>query len=394
MTEFPEATNRRHTNSVKWDVNDDELPMTIADMDFKTSPAIIEALQKKLQTGAFGYEEIPDEYFQAVADWYDHEHGFRPQTDWMIFTTGVVPAISSAVRRLTSLGDNVLVQAPVYNIFYNSIVNSGRHVVSSDLVYDLNNHTYSIDWDDLEKKMADPLTNLMILCNPHNPTGNIWTRKELISIAKLAKRYHVTIFSDEIHGDFTFNQDGYVPMFSLPTDLIQNLEVAVSPSKTFNVAALHAATVIVPNENLRAQVSRGLNSEELAEPNLVAIPGTIAAYEKGHDWLQATLKYIDSNRQLVRNFINEQLSEKITVVPSEATYLLWLDVRELTDDSTQLATFLRKRTGLILSSGQIYGGDGHHFLRINVACPTKLVLKGMDRLARGIAEWEKQSAND
>lgn len=392
MTDFPEAVDRRHTNSVKWDVQEDELPMTIADMDFKTSPAIIEAMQEKLKTGAFGYENIPDEYFNAVADWYEHEHGFRPQTDWMIFTTGVVPAISSAVRRLTSLGDNVLVQAPVYNIFYNSIVNSGRHVLSSDLVYDPNTHTYSVDWDDLEKKMADPLTNLMLLCNPHNPTGMIWTREQLITLAKLANRYHVTILSDEIHGDFTFNQDGYVPMFSLPEELIQNLEVAVSPSKTFNVAALHAATVIVPNANLRAQVSRGLNSEELAEPNLMAIPGTIAAYEKGHDWLQATLHYIDANRKLVTDFVNEQLDGDIAVTPSEATYLLWLDVRALTDDSTQLANFLRKRTGLILSAGEIYGGNGRHFLRINVACPTKTVLNGMDRLARGIAEWKEQSS--
>lgn len=390
MTEFPEAADRRNTNSVKWDVKADELPMTIADMDFKTSPAIIEAMQEKLKTGAFGYENIPDEYFNAVADWYENEHGCRPQTDWMIFTTGVVPAISSAVRRLTSLGDNVLVQAPVYNIFYNSIVNSGRHVLSSDLVYDENSHTYSIDWDDLEAKLADPLTNLMILCNPHNPTGTIWTRSQLIDLAKLCQKYHVTIFSDEIHGDFTFNDNGYVPMFSLPADLIQNLEVAVSPSKTFNVAALHAATVIVPNDNLRAQVSRGLNSEELAEPNLMAIPGTIAAYEHGHDWLQAVLSYINDNRHLVVNFIHDQLNDDITVVPSEATYLLWLDVRNLTDDSTKLADFLRERTGLILSAGEIYGGDGDHFLRINVACPTKMVLNGMDRLARGIAEWKEQ----
>lgn len=390
MTEFPEAADRRNTNSVKWDVKADELPMTIADMDFKTSPAIIEAMQEKLKTGAFGYENIPDEYFNAVADWYENEHGCRPQTDWMIFTTGVVPAISSAVRRLTSLGDNVLVQAPVYNIFYNSIVNSGRHVLSSDLVYDEDAHTYSIDWDDLEAKLADPLTNLMILCNPHNPTGTIWTRSQLIDLAKLCQKYHVTIFSDEIHGDFTFNDNGYVPMFSLPADLIQNLEVAVSPSKTFNVAALHAATVIVPNDNLRAQVSRGLNSEELAEPNLMAIPGTIAAYEHGHDWLQAVLSYINDNRHLVVNFIHDQLNDDITVVPSEATYLLWLDVRNLTDDSTKLADFLRERTGLILSAGEIYGGDGDHFLRINVACPTKMVLNGMDRLARGIAEWKEQ----
>lgn len=390
MTEYPEAVDRRHTNSVKWDVKDGELPMTIADMDFKTSPAIIEAMKNKLTLGAFGYEDIPAEYFNAVADWYEKQHHFRPQTDWMIFTTGVVPAISSAVRRLTSLGDNVLVQAPVYNIFYNSIVNSGRHVVSSDLVYDVEQHSYSIDWDDLESKLADPLTNLMILCNPHNPVGIIWTRDQLIRLAKLCRKYHVKIFSDEIHGDFTFNEQGYVPMFSLPEELIQDLEVAVSPSKTFNVAALHAATVIVPNANLRAQVSRGLNSEELAEPNLMAIPGTIAAYEKGSEWLTAVLDAIQDNRKVVSDFINDQLADVITVVPGQATYLIWLDVRKLTDDSDALAKFIQEKTGLILSAGNIYGGDGHNFLRMNVACPTKTVLSGLDRLARGIAEWQQK----
>lgn len=390
MTEYPEAVDRRHTNSVKWDVKDGELPMTIADMDFKTSPAIIEAMKDKLTLGAFGYEDIPAEYFNAVADWYEKQHHFRPQTDWMIFTTGVVPAISSAVRRLTSLGDNVLVQAPVYNIFYNSIVNSGRHVVSSDLVYDVEQHSYSIDWEDLESKLADPLTNLMILCNPHNPVGIIWTRDQLIRLATLCRKYHVKIFSDEIHGDFTFNEHGYVPMFSLPEELIQNLEVAVSPSKTFNVAALHAATVIVPNANLRAQVSRGLNSEELAEPNLMAIPGTIAAYEKGSEWLTAVLDAIQDNRKVVSDFINDQLADVITVVPGQATYLIWLDVRKLTDDSDALAKFIQEKTGLILSAGNIYGGDGHNFLRMNVACPTKTVLSGLDRLARGIAEWQQK----
>ncbi|MDY3702242.1 MAG: PatB family C-S lyase [Limosilactobacillus coleohominis] len=390
MTEYPEAVDRRHTNSVKWDVKDGELPMTIADMDFKTSLAIIEAMKDKLTLGAFGYEDIPAEYFNAVADWYEKQHHFRPQTDWMIFTTGVVPAISSAVRRLTSLGDNVLVQAPVYNIFYNSIVNSGRHVVSSDLVYDVEQHSYSIDWEDLESKLADPLTNLMILCNPHNPVGIIWTRDQLIRLATLCRKYHVKIFSDEIHGDFTFNEQGYVPMFSLPEELIQDLEVAVSPSKTFNVAALHAATVIVPNANLRAQVSRGLNSEELAEPNLMAIPGTIAAYEKGSEWLNAVLDAIQDNRKVVSDFINDQLADVITVVPGQATYLIWLDVRKLTDDSDALAKFIQEKTGLILSAGNIYGGDGHNFLRMNVACPTKTVLSGLDRLARGIAEWQQK----
>lgn len=385
--DFETLNKRRAGNSAKWDVSADELPMTIADMDFKTAPEIIEALQHKLKMGLFGYEEIPDSYFKAVADWYETEHNVRPQEDWMIFATGVVPSLSSAVRRLTSLGDNVLVQAPVYNIFYNSIVNSGRHVVSSDLDYDAKLREYTIDFRDLEQKLSDPLTNIMILCNPHNPVGKIWTVDELTKIATLCKKYDVKLFSDEIHGDITFNKDGYNPIFGLSADLLDNLVVAVSPSKTFNVAAMHAATVIVPNENLRAQVSRGLNSEELAEPNFVAIPGTIAAYTKGHDWLQALKTKLRSNRQLVLDFMENNLPA-IKWVPGEATYLLWFDIAEISEDADDLAAFIRKDSGLIVTPGSVYGGDGQHFIRMNIASPTEMIQDGLNRLKKSINDYK------
>lgn len=388
MSDFDQIINRTKTNSIKWHVAKNELPMWIADMDFKTSPAIVQALQEKVRDGIFGYEEIPPAYFNAVANWYERVHGFRPDPAWMTFATGVVPALSSAVRRLTAVGDNVLVQAPVYNIFYNSIVNNGRHVVSSDLLYDENKHVYHVDWDDLEAKLSDPLTNMMILCNPHNPIGLIWLRETLTRLAQLCQQYHVKIFSDEIHGDLTFNQTGYTPMFSLPAELIQNLVAAVSPSKTFNVAAMHAATVLVPNKNLRAQINRGLNSEELAEPNLVAIPGTIAAYEKGLPWLQELKEYLVENRELVRNFISQEVGPRIALVEGQATYLIWIDVSQVTNDSAKLAKFIRKETGLILSAGSFYGGNGNHFLRMNVACPKERLQDGLQRLKKGLTAWQ------
>ncbi len=388
MSDFDQIINRTKTNSIKWHVAKNELPMWIADMDFKTSPAIVQALQEKVRDGIFGYEEIPPAYFNAVANWYERVHGFRPDPAWMTFATGVVPALSSAVRRLTAVGDNVLVQAPVYNIFYNSIVNNGRHVVSSDLLYDENKHVYHVDWDDLEAKLSDPLTNMMILCNPHNPIGLIWSRETLTRLVQLCQQYHVKIFSDEIHGDLTFNQTGYTPMFSLPAELIQNLVAAVSPSKTFNVAAMHAATVLVPNKNLRAQINRGLNSEELAEPNLVAIPGTIAAYEKGLPWLQELKEYLVENRELVRNFISQEVGPRIALVEGQATYLIWIDVSQVTNDSAKLAKFIRKETGLILSAGSFYGGNGNHFLRMNVACPKERLQDGLQRLKKGLTAWQ------
>ncbi|MQS76364.1 MalY/PatB family protein [Companilactobacillus halodurans] len=383
--DFETLNKKRDGNSAKWDVKKGELPMTIADMDFKTAPEIVQALQDKIAMGLFGYEEIPPEYFQAVADWYQKEHQVRLKEEWMIFATGVVPAISSAVRRLTSLGDNVLVQAPVYNIFYNSIVNSGRHVVSNDLVYDKKLRQYAIDFSDLEKKLRDPLTNMMILCNPHNPIGKIWSIDELTKIARLCQRYDVKLFSDEIHGDITLGSEGYHPIFGLDQQYLRNVVVAVSPSKTFNVAALHAATIIVPDENLRAQVSRGLNSEELAEPNFVAIPGTIAAYTKGGPWLNALKDKLLSNRKLILATIDE--IPGIYWVPSEATYLLWFDTSEITKDSKILTEFIRKDTGLIITPGDVYGGDGQNFIRMNIASPTEMIVDGLNRLKKGIADF-------
>lgn len=385
--DFETLNKKRAGNSAKWDVGQNELPMTIADMDFKTAPEIIQALQDKISMGLFGYEEIPDEYRKAVADWYETEHHVRPREDWMVFATGVVPSISSAVRRLTSLGDNVLVQAPVYNVFYNSIVNNGRHVVSNDLVYDQANHQYSINFDDLEKKMSDPLTNMMILCNPHNPVGKIWTVDELTKIAALSLKYDVKLFSDEIHGDVTFNEKGYNPVFGLEEKYLKNVIVAVSPSKTFNVAALHASTVIVPDANLRAQVSRGLNSEELAEPNLVAVPGTIAAYTKGHEWLQQLKQKVLENRKLVLDFLAENVPD-IKWVRGDATYLLWFDVSKITENVDELTDFIRKDTGLIVTPGDVYGGDGQHFIRMNIASPTEMIQDGLNRLQKGINDYK------
>lgn len=386
--DFETLNKKRAGNSAKWDVKEDELPMTIADMDFKVAPEIIQALQDKIVMGLFGYEEVPTEYFKAVADWYEIEHHTRPQEDWMIFATGVVPAISSAVRRLTSLGDNVLVQAPVYNIFYNSIVNNGRYVVSNDLDYDAKLREYTINFKDLEEKLSDPLTNMMILCNPHNPVGKIWTRDELTKIAALCKKYNVKLFSDEIHGDITFNKEGYNPVFGLDQEYLDNVVVAVSPSKTFNVAAMHAATIIVPNANLRGQVSRGLNSEELAEPNFAAIPGTIAAYTKGHDWLKALKQQLLENRQMILNFVQDNVPD-IKWVPGEATYLLWFDVSKLTDDATKLSEFIRQDTGLIVTPGSVYGGDGQHFIRMNIASPKEMISDGLNRLQKAITDYQK-----
>lgn len=384
--DFVNVPNRQNTNSIKWDIKPGELPMWIADMDFKTAPEIITAMKQKINLGAFGYEWPEEDYFNAVADWYEKEHNYRPKNKWMIFTTGVVPAISSIVRHISHIGDNVLVQEPVYNIFYNSIENNDRHVLSSDLNF--NGESYQVNWEDLEEKLALPLTTLMIFCNPHNPTGKVWTKDEVHKIANLCYKHHVVLLSDEIHGDLIRKGIDYTPSFSVAGDTQSNIISLISPSKTFNVAALHAATVIIPDENLRNVVNRGLNNDEIAEPNLLALPGTIAAYKCGHEWRQSLLEQLNKNFNYAEKFIEDKIS-KVKVVSGSATYLIWLDISKITNDSQKLADFLHKETGLIVSAGNVYRGNGHNFLRMNLACPLEMVKDGMQRLKDGVEKYSK-----
>lgn len=381
--DFDTILDRQHTNSEKWNVKPGELPMTTADMDFKTAPEIMQAMKDKINAGAFGYEYPSQEYFDAVAHWYKIEHNAESQTSWMRFATGVIPSITASVNHLSHTGDNVLLMEPVYNTFYNSILNSGRHALASQLKYDRSTYTYSVDWDDLEEKMSNPLTTLMILCNPHNPTGYVWSRDELMRIIKLAQKYGVIVISDEIHGDLVLKGPDYTPTFSLPEEYLQNLVTLVSTSKTFNVAALHAATGIVANPILRERFTRAINKYEVAEPNLLAIPGTIAAYTQGADWLHQLKKYLLDNREYLEQFISDNLPQ-LHVVPGTATYLVWIDVSEVTKDSNALAQKIRQETGLIINPGTYYHGNGNEFIRINIAYPLAQIKDGLTRLAKAI----------
>lgn len=386
--DFNTILDRKATNSEKWAVKAGELPMTTADMDFKTAPEIINAMKDKIQLGAFGYEYPTADYFAAVADWYAKEHHAAVETDWMRFMTGVIPGITASVHHFSHEGDNVLLMEPVYNTFYNSILNSGRHVIASQQLYDRKTHTYHVDWYDLEDKLANPLTTLMILCNPHNPTGYVWTRDELIHILSLAKRHGVIVISDEIHGDLVLDGPDYVPTFSLPAEITVNLITLVSTSKTFNLAALHAATGIVPNPILRERFERAINKYEVAEPNLLAIPATIAAYRHGADWLHQLKDYVLANRHYLENYIQEHLPQ-LHVVPGTATYLVWIDTSAVAKNSAELAAFIRQDSGLIINPGTYYHGNGKGFIRINIAYPRKQIEDAMQRLAIAIGHYQQ-----
>ncbi len=381
---FDEITDRRNTNSLKWSVGENELPMWVADMDFKTAPSVTEALTKRAAHGIFGYAVIPDEWYEAYMSWWKNRYSFKIEKDWLIFATGVVPAISSIVRKLTTPAENVLILTPVYNIFFNSILNNGRNVLECPLSY--KNKEYSIDFEDLEKKLSDPQTTMMILCNPHNPIGKIWDKKTLKKIGDLCFEHHVTVISDEIHCDLTETGKSYIPFASVSEKCRMNSITCVAPTKSFNIAGLQTAAVIVPNEVLRHKVWRGLNTDEVAEPNCFAVSAAIAAYKEGGEWLDALRKYIDENRKFVSAFLEMNLPQ-ITLIQSEATYLLWLDCSLLGGDSDQLQQFIRETTGLYLSTGKIYGSGGEHFLRLNIACPRSRLADGLNRLKDAVEKY-------
>ena len=377
---FDEIIDRRNTGSLKWDIAENELAMWVADMDFKTAPEITEALINRAKHGVFGYSIIPDEWYDAYIGWWKSRHGIEYKREELIFSTGVIPIISSCVRKLTTAGENVLIMTPVYNIFFNCIKNNGRNVVEFPLDYD--NGEYSINWEELEKSLSNPQTTLMLLCDPHNPIGKIWDRETLARIGELAYDNGVTVISDEIHCDITDPGCGYVPFASASEKCRNNCVVCVAPTKAFNLAGLQTAAAIVPNARLRHKVWRALNTDEVAEPNAFAVAAAVAAFTKGGEWLDELRRYIYENKTLVKDYLTENIP-RIKLVDSNATYLLWLDCTELKIRSDELARIIRKQTGLYLSNGVQYG-NGENFLRMNIACPRQTVKEGMERLKKAV----------
>lgn len=384
--EFDQVTDRRNTHSLKWDISDGELPMWVADMDFPTAPEIRSAIKERAEHGVFGYSVVPKAWYDAYKAWWKNRHHFDIEQDWLIFCTGVVPAISSIVRKLTSPAEKVLIQTPVYNIFFNSILNNGRQVLESELKY--KDGEYEIDFEDLEKKLSDPQTALMILCNPHNPIGKIWDRETLAQIGDLCRKHHVVVLSDEIHCDLTAPGTEYLPFASVSETCRENSITCIAPTKAFNLAGLQTAAVVAADPVLRHKVWRGLNTDEVAEPNAFAAEAAIAAFTKGAAWLDELRDYVFRNKSAAADFIQKNIP-KLRVIPSQATYLMWIDCSRLTGTVDEAVSFIRDKTGLIVSSGRQYGRCGEPFIRLNVACPRMTLEDGLSRLQEGIRKYEE-----
>ena len=383
--QFDKSINRRGTLSMKWEVGESELPMWVADMDFETAPEIHEAIRKRAEHGVFGYTIIPEEWYDSIREWWKKRHHFHLKKEWLIFCTGVVPAISTAVRKLTSVAEKIVLLTPVYNIFFNSIVNNGRNVVECPLTYD--GESYGVDFEKLERVLADPQTTMLIFCNPHNPVGKIWEKGTMERIGALCWKHHVVVISDEIHCELTDPGKEYIPFASVSEECKKNSITCIAPTKAFNLAGIQTAAVMVPDPYLRHQMGRALNTDEVAEPNVFAMTAAIAAYREGGPWLVGLRAYLYENKQTAKAFLEQELPD-IHLVESEATYLLWLDCRELVEDTEELEQVLRKETGLYLSNGGQYGESGKSFLRMNIACAHTVLEDGLERLKTGVQAWK------
>jgi cysteine-S-conjugate beta-lyase len=379
--DFDNLANRRHTSSLKWDVLDNELAMWVADMDFKTPKFITDKMKEIVEFSNFGYKNIPDSYFESYISWWKKRHNVKWDVSDMIFATGVVPAISSIVRKITTVGEKVLVMKPCYNIFFNSIVNNGRFILSSDLIYA--NGEYSIDFKDLEDKLKDPQVNLMILCNPQNPCGKIYTKEELEIIGKLAYENNVVVLSDEIHCDIVEKGYNYVPFQSVNDINRYNSITCISASKCFSLAGLQGACVVVPNKVLRHKVNRGLNTDEVAEANSFVCETFKEAFLNGEEYINELNDYIANNKKYAYDYIKNNIPS-LTPIISHSLYLIWVDISKVSNDSKKFCQFLREKTGLYITEGSEYGECGKTFVRINLGTSLDYVKDGMERLKKGV----------
>ncbi|MBR5679947.1 MAG: PatB family C-S lyase [Clostridia bacterium] len=389
--DFDSIVERRGTGSIKWDVKDGELPMWVADMDFRTAPAIREAVAKIAEHGIYGYTDTNDAWRAAYAGWWRDRHGWEIDPAWLVYATGVIPAISSAVRKLTTPAEKVALLTPVYNIFFNSILNNGRvpvEVPLAKLRTPDDKIAYRIDFDLLEEALADPQTSLFLFCNPHNPVGKIWDRETLAMVGALCAKHGVTVISDEIHCDIARPGKSYVPFASVNEVNARITVTCLAPTKAFNCAGIQTAAVVCADPILRHKMWRGLNTDEVGEPNVFAVPVAVAAFTKGAEWLDAMNRTVFSNRETVERFAAEQIPG-IEVVPADATYLIWISLENILgeEDSAAFCRFLREKTGLWLSAGTQYRGDGDRFVRLNAACPPVLLHDGMERLRTGVRLW-------
>ncbi len=381
MYDFDEIIARRHTNSAKWDeVGEDLLPMWVADMDFKSPPEIISALEARARHGVFGYSGGYDGWYEALINWMSKRYGWEVNKEWISTSPGVVPALDMLVRALTQPGDRVIIQTPVYHPFFNVVKRNDRQLVENPLCFD--GHKYRMDLEKL-KQQIDSRTKLMILCSPHNPVGRVWSREELAALGQLCIKHGIVVIADEIHSDLVFPGKSHTVFAAISPEFEQNCVICNAPSKTFNIAGIQASSIIIPNQKIRSDYHHVLHTSELGLPNVFAVAALEAAYTWGEAWLKELLVYVQDNYRFTQAFMEQRIPE-IKLIESEGTYLVWLDCRGLGLSDEQLDKFIKEKARLVLSPGRIFGTVGTGFQRMNIACPRLLLEEGLERLEKAV----------
>lgn len=383
--DFDTVVNRKNTKCLKYDfakkrgMPEDILPMWVADMDFKTSSYVEDAIAEWARHGIFGYSEAQTPYFETIRDWMKEHHGWEPQENWLIKTPGVVFALAMAVRAYTQPGDAVLIQQPIYYTFTEMIEENGRKAVSSDLYPDENGR-YHIDFEDFEKKIREENISLCLICSPHNPVGRVWTEEELTRLGDICVRYGMTVVSDEIHHDFIFRGRHHV-FAGLKKEYEDISVICTSPSKTFNLAGMTLSNIFIPNGNLRKKFRNEVNAAGISQLGIMGLVTCEAAYSKGEEWYRAVTSYIRDNIAFTEKYVREHLPG-VKMMEHEATYLVWLDFRGLGLEPEELDRRIIRQAGLWLDSGKIFGMNGRGFQRINVACPRSVLAEALHRLEK------------
>ena len=390
--DFDTPIDRTHTWSIKHDFKkengkaDDILPLWVADMDFRSPDSVVEALKKAVDHGIFGYSRADESYFDAVAAWYQKRHHLTLQPEWMTCTPGIVFALSIAVRAFTQEGDAVLIQPPVYHPFSRAILRNKRTLVENPLV--LKDGHYEMDLEELEQKVLDEHVKLMILCNPHNPVGRVWTSEELTALADICLRHHVYVISDEIHGDFVWQGHEQTPYASISEEACLHSMMCTAPSKTFNLAGMATSNLFIPDPEMRRKFRSELLDVGQENMNRLGLFACRAAYEGGGEWLDQLIGYLAGNLALVRDFCKNRVPQ-IQLVEPEGTYLAWLDCRELGMTDDELMAFFSDDAKVWLDPGTHSGEQGSGFMRFNLGSSRSVIAQALDQIE---AAWKKRNA--
>ena len=385
---FNEIIDRHGTNSVKHDFHveynkpADALSLWVADMDFQAPQEVTKALQQTVSHGIYGYTSMKDDYFQAIHSWFYNSFGWDTKKEWLITTPGVVNALNLAVRAFTKEGDSVIIQRPVYHPFSHVIELNGRNLISNSLIY--KNGTYSMDYEALEAQIVENDVKLFLLCSPHNPVGRVWTKEELIQLGDICLQHNVIIVSDEIHADFTYPDHKHTVLASLSNELSNITITCTAPSKTFNLAGLQIANILIENEQLRKTFEQEFLLSGYSEPNCLGIVACQAAYTYGRDWLDQLLVYLKDNIDYVRDYLNQYLP-KVKLVETEGTYLIWLDFSEYNLTDEELENLILNKAKLWLNPGILFGIEGAGFQRMNIASPRSIIEQAMKQLSVAFA---------